>query len=148
MTTSDVVVLYARSFLGTPYIYAGNNRLTGLDCGGFVCEVLRSFGFVGPFEDLDCQSIYDRLSIAPGSTRFASGDEIPAASILFFKETGSKEMTHTAIALERRRMIECGGGGKVTTDVHKAAMVGAMVRERPISFRKDLVCAILPGYEV
>jgi len=122
--------------LGVPYIYGGNNRLQGLDCSGFVCEVIRSFGLLRPGEDLSCQLLYDRywkkIVQEPGP-----------AHLLFFGKNKSK-ISHVALALNQFRMIEAGGGDETCKDFHRAAILGAMVRERPIGFRNDLVAIVNP----
>ena len=42
------VVAYARQFLGTPYVYAGNDLRNGVDCSGFTKLVYGHFGISLP----------------------------------------------------------------------------------------------------
>ena len=142
----DHVIEYARSFRGTPYVYGGNNRLSGLDCSGFVCEVLRSFGLVGPHEDLSSQQLFDKLKSAPGSALQSPVKVMAPGLILFFQPKGNSKIDHVALCVDNLRMIEAGGGGRTCTDFQTAARFGAMVRERMISNRDDLVAAIFPAY--
>ena len=106
-----------------PYIYGGNNPLTGWDCSGFVIEILRSFGLVKG--DHTCQGLYKYLSQKNWRSQLAEG------SILFFGESRN-QIVHIAIALNKSIMIECGGGVSSTRTLTLAKRRGACVRIRPI----------------
>jgi len=41
---ADEIITYAKKFLGTPYKYAGNDLSNGVDCSGFVYNVMKPFG--------------------------------------------------------------------------------------------------------
>ena len=42
--TSNAVVAYAKQFIGTPYVWGGNDLSKGVDCSGFVQQVYKHFG--------------------------------------------------------------------------------------------------------
>lgn len=44
----DSIVDYAKKYLGTPYLYAGNNPKKGFDCSGFVSYVFANYGVTLP----------------------------------------------------------------------------------------------------
>ncbi|MCI9846242.1 C40 family peptidase [Flavobacterium pectinovorum] len=44
----DSIILYAKQYLGTPYLYAGSNPNKGFDCSGFVHFVFKNFGLTLP----------------------------------------------------------------------------------------------------
>lgn len=132
---------YSRSFLGVPYVFGGNNRLTGLDCSGFVCELLRSVGVVGAFEDLSAQGLWLKQMPTYSLNRVPS----VAGTLLFFGKSNS-EITHVALQLTELLMIEAGGGDHTTTTVGEAIKRSAMVRMRPIRFRQDYIGARRPIY--
>lgn len=136
----DLLSLYALSFLGTPYKYGGNNPMDGgMDCSGFVSEVLRAAGSIGWNEDLTAQQIYNRVE--------ASGRAgvVQSKSLAFFGESVTK-ITHVGFCLDPYVMIEAGGGGKTTDTLPDAANNNAMIRLRPIKYRKDFLVAIKPDY--
>lgn len=41
-------VAYAKTLLGTPYLYGSINPIKGLDCSGFVSNVFQHFGIAAP----------------------------------------------------------------------------------------------------
>ena len=129
---------YAMSFLGVPYIWGGNNRLSGMDCSGFVCELLRSAGEIGP-EDLSAQGIYDKLHLTGSLDSYSPG------SLAFYGQSVT-QITHVGFLIDKYRIIEAAGGGRECDTFEEAKARGAMVRIRPIKYRKDLVAMVKPRY--
>lgn len=117
----------ALMLIGTPYSWAGNDVTTGLDCSGFVCEVSRSVGLLDS-RDLTAQGLHNWYSL------MGYGSGIQRNSVLFFGKDAAN-ITHVALAINHKLMIEAGGEGRVETDK-------GYVRIRPITNRKDLVAAI------
>lgn len=44
----DSLIVYAKKYLGTPYVYASSNPQKGFDCSGFVSYVFKNFGLTLP----------------------------------------------------------------------------------------------------
>jgi cell wall-associated NlpC family hydrolase len=44
----DSIIAYAKQYLGTPYLYAGNDPKKGFDCSGFVNYVFKNYGITLP----------------------------------------------------------------------------------------------------
>lgn len=44
VSKGEEVVAYAKQFLGGKYVYGGNNLNTGVDCSGFVQQIMKNFG--------------------------------------------------------------------------------------------------------
>jgi len=130
----SILLDYADSFLGTPYIYGGKHRATGLDCSGFVCELLRSVGVLGFQENLNSQELYEKFE--GNSCEYLSA--AMAGNLLFFGPN-VRQIDHVAMVRDRYRMIESAGGGEECTSIEVANQKGAGVRHRPIDYRKDFL---------
>lgn len=132
----ETLIKYAYSFVGVPYVYSGNNPISGWDCSGFVNEVLKSMGVINWRLDLNAQGIKETLLKTNHESIFPICEE---GSILFFGKS-KNSVSHVAIALNNKLMIESGGGDSTTTSIDEAKKRGAFTRIRPI--RTDLVESI------
>lgn len=136
----DLLIDYAFRFVKTPYHYGANNPMQGgLDCSGFVCEILRFAGLVGNKEDLTAQGLYERFE-SSGSV----GSR--AAGALAFYGKSAREITHVAFMVDPYRILEAGGGNAQTDTIEEAAANNAMVRGRLVNYRTDLVATVKPRY--
>lgn len=122
----------AKMFFGIPYKWGGNSPVSGLDCSGLVCEVLRSLGLI--IDDMNAQGLYDHFSkdLRP---------QLAGGSLLFFGKSRST-ITHVALAIDNKLMFEAGGGDHTTVNVEEANRKNAYVRIRPIEHRRDLVAVL------
>ena len=104
---------YAKLFIGTVYKIGGDNPMSGFDCSGLVCEVLRAFGLLAYNERLTAQQIWDRFHKTSHQMilRYADVEE---DDLVFFGKTGA--VGHVAIASGINQMIEAGGGD-FSTDI-------------------------------
>lgn len=132
--------MYAMQFVGLPYIWGGDDPIRGMDCSGFVQEILEAFGaHPKPGQDLTAQGLYDALS--------KSGDYNSSniGSLAFYGKD-FKRITHVAMIIGPNLIIEAGGGGSKTQTAEDAAAQNAYIRIRPLKRRPDLVCCISPKY--
>jgi cell wall-associated NlpC family hydrolase len=134
----DLLKAYALSFLGVPYKWGGSNPIEGIDCSGFVQEILKSAG-MDPPGDQTAQALYNHFESNSEWNKYALG------SLAFYGESTTK-ITHVAFCLDQYRCIEAGGGGSTTLSKEDAAKQNAFVRIRPIKARKDLVAILKPRY--
>lgn len=117
----------AQKYLGRPYVWGGNCEAEGgYDCSGFVFQVLHQSGFI---VDRDtAQGYFTTFSkYETSKTNIATGD------LLFFGKS-KKSITHIAIALDSKTMIESIGTSKNTIKNK-----GKGVSISNITRRKDLV---------
>ena len=132
MTISE----YALKFVGSPYIWGGDGsgaKFNGWDCSGLVLECLWAFGIL-PKGDMTAQGINDILY----DMGWRQGLFIKEGDVLFFgKDT--KHITHVALAISDRLMVEAGGGG---SKCKTPATSTGMVRVRPSAWRDNLVAAL------
>lgn len=129
---------YARSFIGTPYRWGGEDPINGFDCSGFIQEVLRSVG-MDPKGDQTAQGLYNHFLSAGRKS-------LPGPANLVFYGKSDQSISHVALMLDEIRMVEAGGGGSRTTDRAAASRDKAFVRIRPYDSRKDIVAIIFPNY--
>jgi cell wall-associated NlpC family hydrolase len=135
-----IAIAYAQSLVGVPYIFKGDNPLTGFDCSGFVSEILRMSGELAWNERLSAQMLYDKYSKSnDGSGYFAAG-------YLAFYGTSVLDIDHVAFMISPHLVIEAGGGDHTTLTKDDAAKRDAFVRIRPVKYRKDFLLTIKPAY--
>lgn len=132
-----MLVDYAMSWLLVPYRWGGSS-FRGVDCSGFVQEILTAAG-IDPIGDQTAQALFDHFR-----TR-AFSDVLEAGALAFFGRSESS-ITHVAMLVDRQTIIEAGGGGRDCLTVDDAAVIGAMVRLRPLRRRTDLIAVLMPDY--
>lgn len=137
MTSIQIAVTYALSFLGEPYRWGGDDPMAGFDCSGLVQEILASVG-LDPLGDQSAQMLYDYFK--PVSQSVIG----PGALVFFGKDIRS--ITHVGFMVNSRCMVEAGGGGSTTTTLDAAIKQNAFVRIRPFDHRKDRVAVLMPRY--
>ena len=117
----------AKKYLGTPYVWGGESMSDGgFDCSGFVYNVLNDSG-ISVCRNT-AQGFYTNFKIYEvDKTSIYSGD------LLFFGKS-KKSITHIAIALDGKTMIESIGTSKNTIKNK-----GKGVSISNITRRKDLV---------
>lgn len=132
------MMIYALTFMHTPYVWAGNNIHTGLDCSGYVLEVLKGVGFKLP--DMTAQKIYQHFEYNQCQT-----SNPQRGNLLFFGESVDR-ISHIAIAFNETLMLESGGAGRGATK-EDSLKSGAGVRMRAINNRRDLIACLNIGEE-
>lgn len=138
----EITVMYALSFLGTPYRYGGNG-FDGLDCSGLCNEILKSTGALKRNEDLSSQGLYERFSKEPYGIRAITKD---VGNLVFYGKS-LKSISHCAFLLFNDQIIEAGGGNEATLTRDDAVRRNAFVRISPIDYRPDVVAIVKPHYK-
>lgn len=58
----DSIITYSKQYLGTPYLYAGNDPNKGFDCSGFVSYVFKHFDISLPRSSSGYKNIGEKLT--------------------------------------------------------------------------------------
>ena len=132
MTRQGLAIKYAFSWIGTPYLWGGDD-FSGMDCSGFVQEILMSVGLDFP-GDQTADGLYRRSEEWP--------EVMTAGSLAFFGK--EKKITHVGFLVAPTIMIEAGGGNSQSKSAEIAAKQNAFVRMRPIYNRNDFIVARNP----
>lgn len=99
----DKLIDFAKSFLGTRYVYGGSSP-RGFDCSGFVSYVFSNFGFSLP------RTADEQANIGDTVTR----DSLEKGDLVFFKTLGSSIINHVGIYIGDGQFIHASSGaGKV-----------------------------------
>lgn len=77
MATGQDIVDFARQFLGTPYVWGGNDLKSGVDCSGLVQQVFKNFGITTSrttWTQIGEGSAVDMQGLRPGDLVFFDTD--------------------------------------------------------------------------
>lgn len=136
----EILKSYALSFLGKPYKYGGASPFSGMDCSGFICELLKSTGEIPFHSDMSAHQLFDHF-VTNGN---GSQNVWQLGSIAFF---GTRQkIVHVGMLLDQYRMIEFSGGDETVKDLTSAEQAQAFCRIRLVYSRKDFVVTIKPYY--
>jgi cell wall-associated NlpC family hydrolase len=131
--------LEAIQYINAPYKYGANGPFL-FDCSGFVLKVLHGVGHT--LADRTSQSIYD------WHVKYSDMTREPSRDCLLYYGRGVRSITHIAIALSDRLLIEAGGAGSETMEMGLEKLLewcgprDARVRIKPIGHRRDLVASM------
>ena len=139
MKSLDIATRVAWSFLGRPYVWAGDNPNVGFDCSGFMVEILKSAGKLSSTGDWSAQSLFDRFRAIQG-TIFVKGAE----GMLVCYGGNWKSITHIEYCLDATFAIGASGGGSKTLTMADAISQDAYIKVRPILKRPDIVGFVDP----
>lgn len=136
---TGILIDYAKSFYGVPYVYGGDDH-AGVDCSGYISELMRAAGMIGNKERLNAQQLYERFSLN------GSHDIWAPCSLAFYGGSVAGHIIHVSMLLDSQSCIEGGGGDSTTVNLSQAIERNAFVRIRPIKLRKDFLMVLRPRY--
>lgn len=135
----DLLKDYALQLLNTPYIFGGTNLLTGTDCSGLVCELLKVAGALDEHADLSAQGLFDKYS------QEGTWGVMKIGSLVFYGKD-AKNVSHVTMLIDSATVIGANSGDHTTTSLDEAKKRGAFVKLRPMDWRKDRVAVIRPTF--
>lgn len=106
-STAEELVAYAKTLLGTPYVWGGTST-SGFDCSGFTQYVYRHFGY----------SISRTAASQLTNGTSVSKSELQPGDLVFFKNTyyTSASASHVGIYIGNGQFIHAASGGvKITS---------------------------------
>ncbi len=132
----------ALGFLNVPYKFGGPERAAesgpdyfGVDCSGFVCEILRA---------VDLLPHSTRMSAAQLFGRFAGQgiDDARMGALIFWFRDRTLEARHVCLCIDERLCVGAIGGGSEVDNLAIALMRDARVKVRPLGYRggRRVIC--------
>ena len=132
----DLAVWYGKQFLRVPYEY-GDEDHTGMDCSGFVSEVLAAVG-IKPHgyrstsalmaADADFELVWEPAMDIPLKAE--------KGCLVFY---GKARVSHVMLAISPTHVIGSTGGISSTVGPEEADERAAFVKVRSIDYRKDIL---------
>lgn len=134
----NLLVEYAKSFLGINYLYGGSNALTGFDCSGLVQEIMKSVGMGSPIR-MNARQLYTFYKTE------GKPDVIAPGALVFYGKT-EDFIDHIAFMVTEKISIEAGHGDQTTINKEIAAKRGAIVHLRPYEKHGPVFKVLMPNY--
>jgi len=131
ITVPQAIVNLALKLQGTPYIWGGNNPITGFDCSGFCIWILQ---------------VFDRCETgdwsSDGLRRKYPKVEIPSlGDLCLYGKYGAAK--HVMLYIGKINGVDhcigASGGDSGVRDYNEAARRNAKVKIKPVSYRTDFL---------
>ena len=111
------IVNHSTQFVGTPYVWGGNDLRRGVDCSGFVHHVFRDFGIV----------LYRNSAAMTQNGVPVGRNELMPADLLFFSTAGGSRISHVGLYIGDGYFIHSTipgrNGGVVISSLYEAYYV-------------------------
>lgn len=135
MTPRDLAIDVARSFLGQPYDWGGDDPIAGFDCSGLMIEALRSVGVLPRTGDWTAHQLLHEVFKGRPRVR-PPGILEPGLLVFWARDDGHirhVEMAYATLTNGTMLTIGASGGGSKTTSPDAAAKQNAFVKIRPVA---------------
>jgi cell wall-associated NlpC family hydrolase len=124
---------YASRFIGTPYLWGGDDPMDGFDCSGLVLEVLQAHGVFERGRDYTAHGIREQL-IGRGCPEITG---LGYAGCIVFWPGGNNRMGHVAIMVDNEHIVHAAGGGSAVDSLDDAKKFNAYIRKDRVDYRGD-----------
>lgn len=128
MTLEQVAIRVAWSYIGTPYIWGGDDP-RGFDCSGLVIECLQSVGVFPRGQDTTADGLMRRY-------RAIEAEDAGEGDLVFWTRSNGRAF-HVGIVIAPGLYIGAEGGGSWATNPGEALARNAYIRVRPYGSRGD-----------
>jgi murein DD-endopeptidase len=122
----------------TPYVWAGKDPSTGLDCSGFVTEGLFHVG--GP----DWRKTHNTDRLWAECQRIELDQVRPGDAVLYWgaHSTGPRDVSHVMLALDWGLVIGQAYGGTNNVSAEYSRALGHWTKILPLRYRSDVAGAV------
>ncbi|MEW6015788.1 MAG: NlpC/P60 family protein [Candidatus Zixiibacteriota bacterium] len=135
----DIARLTAISYIGTHYLWGGDDPLAGFDCSGFVIEILRSAGKLPLDGDWTAAGLFEK---------FRKKEVLaPFSGCLVFYAGVNARIFHVEFCLSDKFSVGASGGDSTTDDIADAIKQNAYIKIRPIQRANFLMKFVDPFAE-
>ena len=124
MSPKEIAMKVAWNYLGTPYIWAGDD-FSAFDCSGFVIECLKSAGKLPRNGDWKAIQLYGM---------FNSIQDPYEGCLVFWGDP----IIHVELCLDSKFSIGASGGGGKTRTIKDAIKQNAYIKIRPFRSRNGI----------
>lgn len=125
----DVALKVAWGFLGTPYMWGGDDPMAGFDCSGFCIEILKSTGILPRKGDWTAQMLWDKFEDKEVSKPHTG-------CLVFWNNPAKNKIIHIEFAINDTLCIGASGGGSGNKTVQDAIDKNAYIKVRPWKSRR------------
>ena len=125
----DIADKIAFKFLGKPYIWGGDDPVSGFDCSGFCVEILKSIGLLPRKGDWTAQGLWSKFY------KKCEVDKPYNGCLIFWSNARGDKIIHVEYAVNKYLAIGASGGGSKTQNRANAISQNAYIKVRPWASR-------------
>lgn len=128
MNKRELALKVLEKQLGLPYIWGGNDPVSGFDCSGLMIEVLQSVGIIAEKKDYTAHGL---------KNLFPETDVLEPGNMVFWDWNGDGKIDHVemiAFLDDNGEVFTVGasGGDSSTTTEAVASSQNAYIKQRPL----------------
>ena len=143
MEDRDLMMRVAWHYLGTPYIWGGDDP-SGMDCSGFAIECLQSVGVLPRQGDWSAAGLWDVFKAG----RRALYYDYAAGDLIFWRAQDTENIIHVEILVDKTRSIGASGGGSTVLSTVEAWRRNSYIKIRPFASRAFMFGVLNPFYKI